>query len=251
MHPIQKKLYQAIDTHQLGELTLREIGNLISESGSPQKIKHHLEQLGKKGLIQIDTENQKITKVTTNRTRDKNLLAIPIMGSANCGRALLHANEEIVGNLRISKKLLPTAAVKSTMNLFALRAVGNSMNKTDVAGKNIEDGDYVIVDAKAIPKAGDCVVSIIEGMANIKRFYPDPKNNCVVLVSESTQDVPPIYIHESDMNDYLTNGKVIMIMKDFDELTEFLQTGANDAFGSLPPLTKKEYDYYMNLPDKR
>ena len=30
---------------------------------------------------------------------------------------------------------------------------------------------------------------------------------------------------------------------------EFLQAGANDSFGSLPPLTEEEYEYYINLPE--
>lgn len=34
--------------------------------------------------------------------------------------------------------------------------------------------------------------------------------------------------------------------RDYD--AEFLQVSAKDTFGSLPDLTRKEYDYYMNLP---
>lgn len=29
---------------------------------------------------------------------------------------------------------------------------------------------------------------------------------------------------------------------------EMLQAGASDTFGSLPALTKDEYEYYINLP---
>ena len=251
MHPIQKKIYQAMDAHQLGELTLREIGNLIEEKGSPQKIKHHLEQLAKKGLIRIDNDKKEIIKIASGSSRDDKLLAIPILGSANCGRALLNAEENLEGYLHISKKLITPSALKNRAGLFALRAVGNSMNRTNINGKNIEDRDYVIVDSKSVPKPGDCIVSVIEGMANIKRFYPDPKNNCIALVSESTQDIPPIYIDKSDMREYLTNGKVIMVMKNFDELDEFLQAGANDILKELGPMSKGEYEYYMNLPEKR
>lgn len=34
-----------------------------------------------------------------------------------------------------------------------------------------------------------------------------------------------------------------------DYASEFLQASARDSFGSLPPLTKEEYEYYINLPD--
>jgi hypothetical protein len=30
----------------------------------------------------------------------------------------------------------------------------------------------------------------------------------------------------------------------------FLESGLEDAFGNLEPLTKEEYEYYMSLPDK-
>jgi transcriptional regulator with XRE-family HTH domain len=35
-----------------------------------------------------------------------------------------------------------------------------------------------------------------------------------------------------------------------DEETDFIESGLQDAFGSLGPISKKEYDYYMSLPDK-
>jgi len=31
---------------------------------------------------------------------------------------------------------------------------------------------------------------------------------------------------------------------------QFLEAGLADSFGTLDPLTKEEYDYYMSLPDK-
>ncbi len=58
---------------------------------------------------------------------------------------------------------------------------------------------------------GDIVLSIIDGMANIKRFFLDKANNQVVLVSDSTKEFPPIYIHEDD--DFMINGKVVQVIK--------------------------------------
>lgn len=37
--------------------------------------------------------------------------------------------------------------------------------------------------------------------------------------------------------------------RDYDQ--EFLDVAASDSFANLPPLTQKECDYYMNLPDKK
>src|ERR1700679_3939988 len=46
MHPLQEKILALIDSHNLGQMTLREIGELVGER-FPQKIKHHLVQLEK------------------------------------------------------------------------------------------------------------------------------------------------------------------------------------------------------------
>jgi len=86
------------------------------------------------------------------------------------------------------------------------------MNQANVDGKNIEDGDYVIIDSEdRAPENGDVVVSVIEGMANIKKFIHDKKNKQIALLSQSTKDLSPIYVHEGD--DYFVNGKVVQIIK--------------------------------------
>jgi len=37
------------------------------------------------------------------------------------------------------------------------------------------------------------------------------------------------------------------VLKKPDELSDFIQTGANDVHKQLKPLSKKEYDYYESL----
>jgi repressor LexA len=86
------------------------------------------------------------------------------------------------------------------------------MNKAQIDGKKIGDGDYIIVDSEdREPKNGDVVLSVINGMANVKKFFRDRGNRQIVLVSESTHEFPPIYLHEKD--DYILNGKVIQVVK--------------------------------------
>ena len=89
---------------------------------------------------------------------------------------------------------------------------GPSMNRATIDNKRIEDGDYVIIDSDdCVPKDGDIVLSIIDGMANIKRFHWDKKNRQIALAADSTLRFPPIYIHESDA--FSINGKVIQVVK--------------------------------------
>ena len=70
------------------------------------------------------------------------------------------------GVLRVSPRLI---LCQDTENLFALRAIGNSMNMANIKGESIGEGDYLIIDTgKSDPADGDLVLSIIDGCANIK-----------------------------------------------------------------------------------
>lgn len=187
-------------------MTLREIGELVGEK-FPQKIKHHLDQLAKRGLIKIDKATKTISRAAAGAIKNTQLISIPIVGSANCGPATIFANENIEGYLRISKSIL-----RKFKNIFAIRAQGISMNRATVNGLTIEDGDYLLVDSEQTdPRNGDIVLSVIDDMANIKKYVWDEANNQIVLVSQSTKDIPPIYIHEDDS--FMINGKVIQVIK--------------------------------------
>ena len=86
------------------------------------------------------------------------------------------------------------------------------MNKATINGNTIEDGDYLIIDSTdTTPRSGDIILSVIDDMANIKKYIWDEINNQIVLASQSTKDIPPIYIHEDDS--FMINGKVIQVVK--------------------------------------
>jgi repressor LexA len=206
MHTIQEQILKLMSTENIGRMTLREIGELIGEK-YPQKIKHHLDQLQKKGLVKIDKRNKEISRRNSGPISNSKLISIPIVGAANCGPATIFTNENIEGYLKISKSIL-----KKFQNIFAIRAQGLSMNRAKVNGQIIEDGDYLLVDSsQTSPSNGDVVLSVIDDMANIKKYIWDEENNQIVLVSESTKDIPPIYIHEDDS--FMINGKVIQVIK--------------------------------------
>jgi repressor LexA len=212
VHILQQKLLKLSREVNLGNLALREIGRMIGET-SPQKIKHHLQQLEKRGLIRIDKGKRIIEKTEqgflSGLLKQAQLLAIPILGSANAGPAELFAEQNVEGYLNISSTFLGS---RSKHQLFAVKVDGLSMNRAEIDGKRIESGDYVIVDAdENDPKDGQIVLSIIGGMANIKRLRMDRKHQQIALTSDSTQDFPPIYIHESD--EFYINGTVIQVIK--------------------------------------
>ena len=141
--------------------------------------------------------------------KSRRLVSLPIIGSANCGPATIYAEANIEGYLKISPKLLPRAK-----NIFAIQAVGYSMNRANINGRAIENGDYVIIDADyKQPKNNDYVLSIIDGVANIKKFIQDVKNKMIILVSESTRNYPPIYIHKDELMNYLVSGRAVQVIK--------------------------------------
>ncbi len=206
MHKIQQNILELSKNHNLGQMTLREIGELIGEK-FPQKIKHHLGQLEKKGFLKIAKLTGTIKRTEPGKIASTSLLSIPILGTADCGPATFYADTNFEGYLKISSALL-----KRKKDIYAIKANGLSMNRANIGGKNIEDGDYIIVGSiNKKPENGDVVVSVFDGVANVKKFHWDQENNRVVLLSESTKDFPPIFIHEDD--DFNITGLVTQVIK--------------------------------------
>lgn len=88
------------------------------------------------------------------------------------------------------------------------------MNKAMIGSDNIDDGDYVLIDSEAKnPENGDYVLSIIDGAANIKKFRKDKERGLIMLISESSSNYDPIYIHQDDASSYSVAGKVLGVLK--------------------------------------
>jgi len=217
MHQIQKKLLELSKKENLAELTLRKMASAIGIPGeSPQKIKHHLLQLQKKGFLNIDRIKGTMERSSSTPGWAKGLLnkpsflfSIPIVGTANCGVATIFAEQNFQGFLRVSSKLVGRSKPNG---LFAIKTDGLSMNYAEVQGKQIEDGDYVIIDSEdKTPRDNDIVLAIINKKGTIKRIIYDHKNKQIVLKADSSFDYEPIYLHPDD--DFHINGKVIAVIK--------------------------------------
>lgn len=209
MHPIQQKILDASKEHDVVSLGLRPLGRLIGVD-QPQLVKHHLEQLQKKGLLSPKSREQLIEHLQHLANHQPTMLEIPILGSASCGVASWVAEQNTEGYLPISESLIGKRG-----NLFALKATGTSMNRANINGKNIEEDDYVVIDGDyKSPHAGDYVLSIIDGLANIKKFARTKDGN-IALLSESTDKYAPIIINENDH--FFVNGKVVRVIKSVEE----------------------------------
>lgn len=205
MHYIQQKILGLADNLNLKRNGLRQIGRLLGEV-HPFKISYHLKKLEKNGFIKIDKKTGVIKRIKNEDPQKGLFLAIPVLGSANCGEANIFAEENLEGYIKVSRNI-----IKAGDGFLAIRASGNSMNKADVNGQNIENGDYVIVDTKKQSDTGDYVLAIIDNCANIKKLIVNSKNKIISLVSESTENHPTIFIHENDR--FLINGVVKYVIK--------------------------------------
>jgi SOS-response transcriptional repressor LexA len=211
MHIIQQGLLRLDEDNNVMEMKLSELAQRLNVDHL-QQIKHHRDQLFKKGLIKR-TDNPKAV-ISEDLGMASGLLRIPVLGAANAGPASIYAEGTVTGYLRLSDALLPKSIARST--LYALRVVGRSMNLAKIgAGKlPAEDGDYIIADGSTYePKSNDYVVSLIDGKANIKKLILDVRNEQIALVSESTDDFPPIIISHDDNVEYLAQSKIVHVVK--------------------------------------
>jgi repressor LexA len=217
IHPIQKKLLELSKKENLAQLTLREMGKKIGlPNESPQKIKHHLLQLQKKGFLNINRSKGVMERFASTPGWAKGLLkkathlfSIPIIGTANCGPATIFAEQNFQGFLRVSNKLIGKSHPDG---LYAIKTDGSSMNRAEIKGKRLEDGDFAIVDSKDKDiNNRDVVLVIIDNTATIKRFIKDSTNEQIVLKADSSFDYEPIYLHSDD--NFIINGKIIDVIK--------------------------------------
>lgn len=213
MHDTQEQILELAKQHDLSRIPLRTIADMIgSPNLSPGVLQHHFAQLEKKNLLFVDRK-AKTQQLGIDLTDDR-FHTIPIVGMASCGPANQFADEAVEGYLHISKTTL-TAKGK----LFAVRASGDSMNNAHIATPNggtapIEDGDYAIVDisyTSVDDNIGKYVVSIINGLANIKKLAKRAYDYALVSESTNVNKYSPIIIHEDD--NYLINGRVIAVVK--------------------------------------
>ncbi len=215
MNEIEQKILDKASTYSLDKLTLREIGEAVSSKPlHPQTVKYYLEKLQQKGRLAVDFKNKIIRRVNTGQVDNSNLIALPILGAANAGPAAIYADEYINGFLKLSPKMLEAQALINKDNIFVIEVSGNSMDRAKIGedGLSAEDGDHIIVDgSNRNPRNGQYVLSVVDGMANIKKFVHE--KNRISLLSESSENHPPIYIHPEDKYDYMINGVVLQVIK--------------------------------------
>jgi len=196
--------------------TLEEIAGHFDFLKYPSSAHYHVKKLQEQGFLEKETNKPRSIGLYSNKEIMSPFLSefgldavrIPVVGSANCGPAELVADENIEGYIKISKRIVSNKA-----GVFALRAEGDSMNNANINGKNIEEGDFVLIDSEnKTARSGDYVLSVIEGCANLKKFDVDKKTGDIQLISESDNKThKPIFISRDD--NFMINGIIIEVIK--------------------------------------
>lgn len=170
---------------------LQKEGYLKKESNSPRS---------------ISIEKDRVVKPMASKILES--ISIPVLGSANAGPATLFAEQNIEGYLKV-----PVSLINKKESIFALRVEGDSMNKAKIGGKNLNEGDFVLIDSEyRNPKNGEYVLSVIDGCANLKKFERNNKTGEIMLVSESKNPKhKPVYISSKD--NFMINGKIVSVVK--------------------------------------
>ncbi|HOB37024.1 MAG TPA: transcriptional repressor LexA [Candidatus Avimonas sp.] len=129
------------------------------------------------------------------RMPGENVVRVPLVGRVTAGQPVL-AVEEIEDYVPYSGGSYPTE------DLFALRAVGDSM-----INAGILDNDVIIVYKTPDINNGDIVVALIEDEATVKRIYYE---NGYIRLQPENEKYQPIIVKEA-----LILGKVVSLLRYF------------------------------------
>ena len=136
MKNTRQELLDLSSKMDISKMGLRELAREIGVK-NPQTIKYHLQKIAEAQ----NTTTRASVKIEKNKLGLSDLIRIPIKGRVSAGPATQIASDETQGYLRISSNLLNS---KNYKDLYALIVVGTSMNRANVDGKSVNDGDYAI-----------------------------------------------------------------------------------------------------------
>lgn len=157
--------------------TVEELRQAVG-AGSSSTVLRYLRQLEEEGYIERwhGARGLKLLRGVEGTLKTR---PVPLVGVVSAGPSML-AEENLETWVRVPEgSLTPPSA-----QFFLLRVTGNSMNRAEVPGGKIEDGDLVLVRQQPTADPGQVVVALIDGEATIKRLAVGP--DYWVLRPEST-----------------------------------------------------------------
>lgn len=208
MDDVWSKIIALSSKTDIERITLSQLATLLGLKFRSQA-KHYKEKAIADNLIVRNTTGRLVPAPSKDT---KSVITIPVMGAANCGPATTLALNEVTGSISISPSVIKK---KAGEGYFAVMAIGDSMNRANIKGENLEDGDYAIIEPTVWHDAadGDYVLSIIDEVTNIKKMKIDSENQRIVLHSESADYIDDIIIAAEDLFAYRIAGRVVGVVK--------------------------------------
>ena len=181
-----------------------QLGCAIS---STSVVDYNLHILRREGYIKRSPDiSRGIELLEQNKLRNPipgGTISIPILGAIAAGEPLMAfpdaATEDAVETID-----LPTAMIRQSDSLFALRVKGQSMIE-DL----IDDGDIVLFQRRDTANTGEMVAAWLTERqeATLKRFFPEGDK---VRLQPANSSMSPIYVAASDME---VQGVVIGVIR--------------------------------------
>lgn len=167
--------------------------------GSPATVHKHLKNLEEKGLLRRQPHRSRALElVETGPASPGGAVDVPLMGFVSAGRPI----EAIQQQESIS---LPESML-GRGKTYVLKVRGDSMIEDC-----IQDGDFVIVEERAIARNGEMVIACLnDGEVTLKRYYRDARG--VVRLQPANARYEPILVREGE---FRIQGVVIGVLRKY------------------------------------
>lgn len=165
--------------------SLEEIGRRFGLS-SVATVHKHVSKLVEKGMLRRQRNVNRSIEPVEQESPSAGSARVPLLGLVAAGEPIEAVEQD--ETLDVPRSLVPPRS-----RTYALRVAGNSM-----IDEQIQDGDYVIVEARQKAENGEVVVALLDGeRATVKKFYQEDGK---VRLQPANPSVPPILLAEGDVS---------------------------------------------------
>ena len=172
-----------IDEHGYSP-SLEEIGAHFGLS-SVATVHKHVQHLVEKGLLRKSWNRSRSVEPVVDETPAAASVTLPLLGTVAAGAPIEAI--EIHESIAVPQELVPRSA-----DAFVLRVRGDSM-----IDERICDGDYVVVESRAVAREGEKVVALLRGEeATLKTFRPRGRS---VVLEPANAALDPIEVPAEDV----------------------------------------------------
>ena len=170
---------------------------------SKSSVSSYLASIEEKGYIEKTPEKRGIKIFDKAR---EFFVDVPILGATSAGIPTELAEGYVQGYLKVAKRIV------GNKNVFAVQVHGTSMTKSVVNGKNIKDGDFIVVDSDYKDyQNGDKLLVVIDGYATIKKFKRISDDRLALFPESHDVSHKPIYLTPEDS--FIISGKAIDVLE--------------------------------------